>query len=57
MQPHKAGALDTHRHMASVGLDPISLPPSGVRAAGVGLEQPRLSLHPRIQKGEEAVIW
>lgn len=49
--------MDTHRHMASVGLDPISLPPSGVRAAGVGLEQPRLSLHPRIQKGEETVIW
>lgn len=57
MQPHKAGARDTHRHMASVGLDPISLPPSGVRAAGAGLEQPRLSLHPQIQKGEEAVIW
>lgn len=49
--------MDTHRHMASVGLDPISLPPSGVRAAGAGLEQPWLSLHPRIQKGEEAVIW
>lgn len=57
MQPHKTGAMDTCRHMASVGLDPISLPPSGVRAAGAGLEQPRLSLHPQIRNGEEAVIW